>query len=251
MFCFLSSGVPFLTLTYLKGFREGKNTIVSSKLSGFFHFDNSQTALHAGLGCSAQPSGGFVWLCGSLLQSSTLLARGRSGCCSLCRSEILCQNTISLQNQHSCPLLVSFFFLDVAKLLLSVWTIIPAAFFFFLCSNLTLSEKRVLSQPQANAPALFFFIFTLRSVCLLSPPSFCKEWYKFTKKNWPNRKGHNWLPVQCAKASCSVTLNNFSKSNKNNNNNNLSLLRLMLLCIMASARPYLYIVPYKLFCTWC
>lgn len=56
-----------------------------------------------------------------------------------------------------------------------LWRIMADSFFLFLFSFAALGEKCVLSQPQANAPALFFFsIFTLRSVSLLSPPSFCK-----------------------------------------------------------------------------
>lgn len=69
----------------------------------------------------------------------------------------------------------------------------------------------VLSRPQANTPALF-----LSSPCAVSLPLsvslslFFAEWYKFTKMR-PDRKGHKWLPVQCVRASCSVTLNNFDK----------------------------------------
>lgn len=74
----------------------------------------------------------------SLLQSSALLASGGRGRCSLCRSETLCQraagstfslhsgrgqtNVQGLSTFHFC-----FVFLYAAKLLLSVWTIKPAA----------------------------------------------------------------------------------------------------------------------------
>lgn len=258
MFCFLSSGVPVLTWAYLKGFGEGKNKynwLFKTKwIFPFRLFRNCFRQALAVLPSWARALFDCVALC-SLLPSSTLLASGRRGRCSLCRSETLCQraagNTFSMQSQRSGLLLVSFFFLDVAKLLLSVLTIIPeVAHCVWLFFSFAATEHSVRSVCCHNHKLTLplFFLSSPCAVSLLSPPSFCKEWYKFTKKNWPDRKGHNWLPVQCAKASCSVTLNNFSKSK---NNNNLSLLRLMLLCIVAPARPYLYIVPYKRFCTWC
>lgn len=54
-------------------------------------------------------------------------------------------------------------------------------------------------------PLFFFFLSSPCALSLLFCLSLCSaHWYKYTKM-WPDREGHNWLPVQCVSASCSVT----------------------------------------------
>lgn len=55
---------------------------------------------------------------------------------------------------------------------------------------------------KLTLPLFFYLPFALSPSHSLS---FCSaHWYKYTKM-WPDREGHNWLPVQCVSASCSVT----------------------------------------------
>lgn len=221
MFCFLSSWSSLFNMADSKGFKgEEYNRLF--KTSWIFPFFIIPILLYtqalAVLPSRARALFDCVALCSSpppswrVVGEAVISVQKWNTLPKACRQHIL----TSKPTLRSSPCFV--FFLDVAKLLLSVWTVIPAVahhvwLFFSSSFATTLGEKRVLSQPQANAPALFF-LSSPCAVSLLSPPSFCKEWYKFTKKNWPDRKGHNWLPVQCATASCSVTLNNFSKNKK-------------------------------------
>lgn len=221
-FVFWSSGVPFLTWTYLD-LNKRTHTI------------------------------DCVWLCSSLLMSSTLLPSDRRGCCSLCRSETLAKGLPATHshcntNAQALSLFHVFFFLDVAKLLLSVWTIYRL--WHMVLDSLSrlqqLNTRREVRAVTTTSEGSRSFFYLHLALCVSSlSPFLLQSDTNSLRKIGPTAKATTDFLFNVLKPVARLH-ETTSASVKKNNNNNLSLLLLVLLCIVAPARHNLYIVPYKL-----
>lgn len=128
---------------------------------------------------------------------------------SLCRSETVwpkgCWQQILMRTQNSGYFYKCFFFFFLLLLNAQIVDIIVSR----SCSSRSVFGTKYFQwQAHAftatNSHSRSFFIFAPS----LSLSFSSAHWYKYTKM-WPDRQCHNWLPVQCVSACCSVTQNNF------------------------------------------